>query len=232
MKIPESSGLPRISWRSIAGDILEQLNLERGLGYTIRQLILRPRQAMQEYLFEDRRRMMKPFPLLLLTVGVATYLSMQFLLMGEDLATELQKDPDLEKVPQRLLPLINWLTIATKQYFNLFYMSTLPATALATYWIFGGGLHLAEHLVINIYLFCIQTLAYLLFVPFLLSAPWLGIPQLLLTWGYVLYAYNQIFDQPLWSGIGRGLLVQLVGQAVYLVMVVMLAGIAWLVYFR
>lgn len=41
----------RITLKKLWADILEQLNLERGLGYTIKQFGLRPGRASREYLY-------------------------------------------------------------------------------------------------------------------------------------------------------------------------------------
>jgi len=66
---PDRPNIPRITWKSLAEHILEQLNLERGLGYTIKALLLKPRPALCEYLFEDRRRMVKPLGFLFCVLG-------------------------------------------------------------------------------------------------------------------------------------------------------------------
>lgn len=227
MRIPETPEVQRITWRRIAGEVLQQINLERGLGYTVRQLLLMPGAAMREYLFVDRRRMMKPFPFLLLTVGVATFLTLRTLPMGEELLAELRKDPDLAAIPQSLIPLVEWLTLATKQYFNLIYMSTLPAAALATYFVYRKAkLYLTEHLVINVYIFSIQTIFYLFFIPFITRSEVAGILNALLPWAYTVYALIRIFDQPLWAGIGRGLVVLVLTQLFYVVVIGVLAGVA------
>ncbi len=228
MQIPNPSPLPRISWRSIGADLLQQLNLERGIGYTIRQLIAAPEAAMREYLFENRRRFIKPFPFLLLTVGIATFMSVRYLPVGDALLAEMKKDGDFAQIPESARPVLEWVAMATKKYFNLLYMSTLPGVTLATYWVFRKSrLMLPEHLVINVYLFCLQTLIYLPFIPFATAYPWTAFLQAGLILGYLFYAYLRIFEQPLWPGLWRVFLVQLIAQVFYAVVVSLLASLAW-----
>ena len=49
-----------------------------------------------------------------------------------------------------------------------------------------------------------------------------------LSFGYLVYALIRIFDQPLWPGVGRGLLVLLLSQLFYALAVALLAGFAWI----
>lgn len=87
MRPPPDPAIERLTLRGMGERLLEQVHLDRGLGYAIKLLVLRPRRAIEEYLFEDRRRMIRPFTLLLLSVGVATFLYLEFLL-PDDMVTE------------------------------------------------------------------------------------------------------------------------------------------------
>ncbi len=72
IKIPEKLLLERITLKSITDGILAQLNLEKGLGYSIKKMTISPGEVVQEYLFEDRSRLTKPLALVLLVVAIAT----------------------------------------------------------------------------------------------------------------------------------------------------------------
>ena len=220
MRVPDPPKEERISLRHIVQVILTQFNLERGLGYTVKMLVRRPRAAMQEYLFENRRRMVAPMPLLLLTVGIATFLSYQFL----DLETELNLRPDQEagweKVPASLRTALQFLLSFSRQYFNLFLISALPFLALASFSVFHRqGLYFAEHLVINTYVYSIQTL---LVIPLILLFSWVPSQEILiggvigaLSIGYLLYSFIRIFEQNWRLGIVKTLLTYILAQVLY-----------------
>jgi len=220
MKVPEHPAQERISLQHIGEVILAQLNLERGLAYTIRRLVRTPRAAMQEYLFENRRRMVAPLPLLLLTVGIATFLSYQFL----DLETELALRPEQEgawnTIPAGMRTALQFLLSFSRQYFNLVLISAIPFQALASFYVFGKQqLYFAEHLVINTYIYSIQTL---LVIPLMLLIYWLpsletaiggGIGALSI--GYLFYAFILIFEQNWQIGIVKTLLTYFLAQTLY-----------------
>ncbi len=220
MKVPEHPGEDRISLRHIGERILEQLNLERGLGYTLKVLTLHPRRAMQEYLFENRRRMVAPLPLLLLTVGIATFLSYQFFDLEAELNLRPEQEETWERLPWRLRPALQFLLAFGRQYFNLLLISTLPFLALASFFIFHRQkLYYAEHLVINTYIYSIQTL---LVIPLLLLIGWspgqetiAGVVTGLLSSGYLLYAFTLIFEQSWQLGIVKTLLTYILAQLLY-----------------
>lgn len=219
MKPPVDPTLERISLRSIGGYILESLNLERGLGYTIHKLIVYPYAAIREFLFEDRRRMVKPLTLLLLLVGIATFLSFRFL----GLEDELTKSPE----PIELLPgfltfspeQVVKITVFLRQYFNLALISALPFLALASWLIFRGqGLNYAEHLVINVYIYCIQTIMVIVWIPLFPATGYSSLTAILLTFvvvAYMIYAYKKIFEQSWLHGVLKTLAVYLIGQFLY-----------------
>lgn len=220
MRVPEHPREERISLRHIAEVILSQFNLERGLGYTVLALVRRPRAAMQEYLFENRRRMVAPLPLLLLTVGIATFLSYRFL----DLETELILHPEQEGVwntiPAGMHPAFQLLLAFARQYFNLFLISTLPFLALASFLVFKEQrLYFAEHLVINIYIYSIQTLFVIPLILLITSLPGretaIGTVFGGLSLIYMIYAFSAIFEQSWRLGIVKTLLTYLLAQILY-----------------
>lgn len=64
--------LPRIDGRYIAGEIGRVLNFDRGILYTIRELILRPGPSVQTFIKEDRNRLVKPILFLILCSVIYT----------------------------------------------------------------------------------------------------------------------------------------------------------------
>ena len=66
--------IERITLKKIFKDVLYALNLEQGMGYTLKRLFVAPRHTIEEYLFEDRSRLTRPFQLIIFLVAIATYL--------------------------------------------------------------------------------------------------------------------------------------------------------------
>ncbi|MEZ4995782.1 MAG: DUF3667 domain-containing protein [Saprospiraceae bacterium] len=221
----------RITLRKIGEQILEQLNLEKGLGYTVKQFLLRPARAIQEYLYENRKSYTKPFSFLLLTTAVTTFLMVELVIKKSTGGEVFTSSPEWQRLPDLLKPGLKLIGTLTTKYFNLFYLSTLPATVLASYTIFRGKVpfNLAEHLIINTYIFGMQSIFYILYVPFMASganALLLTLPSLLMI-GYFVYAYKNIFNLPWWPALFHCFLVYLLTQVINLILMgmVILGGI-------
>ncbi len=222
---PEHSKLPRISWQSIAEYLLEQFNLERGLGYTIKQMLLRPKKAVQEYLFEDRHRMVKPLGFMLLVVAIAAFMSSFLLDFESTIAEMVSRDAGLKKLPEEIQKLLIRFFELSQQYFNLFLMANIPTITLSTFLIFKEkGLNFPEHLVINVYIFSIQTLLIMPFIPFLLDSPLLGFIILVINLGYFYYALTKIFELQWGEGVLKTVLVYFLGQAFQSVLIGLILG--------
>lgn len=202
MQKPDPLLIERIRWKTISNYFLEILNLERGLGYTTKKFILDPYAAAREYLFEDRRRMIKPFSFLLLMTGLTTFVVMQSIQNNPELQQEgslLFLPPELSAtIISRILELVN-------QYTNLFYMATIPLVSLASYWIFRRSrLYFTEHLVLNTYLYCIQSF-FLLLMPFIINSLALSLSIMFAHYAYYIYAYTRIFQEKFWPGVLKSL---------------------------
>ena len=108
----------RITLRKVRSQILEQLNLEKGLGYTIKRFLLRPRQAVEEYLYQNRKIYIKPFSFLLLTSAITTFLILEFFLKQDPHIKDLTTAPGWEKIPELLRPGMELLGKWFEKYFN------------------------------------------------------------------------------------------------------------------
>lgn len=222
MQIPERPKVSRIRWRTIGEYFLEVLNLERGLGYTTKKMLLDPRGAIREYLFESRERMIKPVTFLLLMTGISTFL----LLRALKKYPELNQGINISFLPPKVSALLSTgLMDILIQYTNLFYMASIPFLSLASYWIFRRArLYFTEHLVINTYIFCIQS--YLLFlVPFSMNNTVFSLVIMSCYFVYYLYAYTQVFQLDFWTGIALGLAVITISQLLSVAVSMLIIGI-------
>ena len=206
----------RITIRYLVDELLLIANLEKGLGYTVKQFLIRPRQATIEYLQLDRKRMMKPFPMLLLFVTIATFLSLRLLPLGESLWESMEEDGAAKLFPPIMQEGLRLITIAMQKYFNIIFMLSLPGQAIGSFILFRKqGYNFAEHLVVNTYLFSVQTLIYTFIIPFLYwNDNMLGLILVLGMYGYWLFALYQIFQPTKWQLIWSSIAIVLIGQAV------------------
>lgn len=211
MKIPENPKVARISIHYIADQLLQVFNLEKGMGYAIKWMLLDPGKAIQEYLYEDRKRMVKPISFLVLVTAVATYLTLTYIFKEDTFLQQLHADPDWEHIPDQFKPVIDQLMLVTQKYFNLAYMNSIPFISLASFWVFKeAGMNWAEHLVLNSYVYCMQTILLILGMPFLLKWPEAGLIFTILLIVYLVYAYCRIFELNWLKGLGKTILVYLI----------------------
>lgn len=228
MKIPESLPFQRITLRSIGAEVLSQINLEKGLGYTIKMLLLAPGKAIQEYLFEDRHRMMRPLPLVLLLTAIATFLSFQFFDLEKSFSAPLTDSVQKSGLPPDLIPLFELLRKLGKQYFNVILMSSIPAMALASYWMFRKAhLYYAEHLVVNMYVYSMQTCFLLIFLPLIWLFPLMAFIIVITTLTYYVYAFKHIFQISFKEAIWKAALFLMLSQIIQNIVVSTVAVIIW-----
>lgn len=199
--------LKRFTFKKIFADVLYVLNLERGMGYTLKRLFIAPGSTIREYLFEDRSRLTRPFQLILLLVAIATFLTF-FILPGTDqLLTDLHQTTGWDNFTPAVQKSLEWFTMNMKQYFNVFFLGGIPFISLATFLVFRKSkYYYAEHLIINTYLSSPQTLFFILYVPFLNASGYMAMFQILPVVLYTIFAYRQVFNQTLWNATWKSLI--------------------------
>ncbi len=74
--------LKRIDGKYILNEISSVINFDKGIFYTIKELLIRPGNAVKEFILEDRKRLIKP--ILFLIVCSLVYTIAQQLLKFED----------------------------------------------------------------------------------------------------------------------------------------------------
>lgn len=66
--------LERIDGKYIWNEISSVLNFEKGLFYTIRELLIRPGETVREFIFKDRNRIVKPIIFIIISSLIYTIL--------------------------------------------------------------------------------------------------------------------------------------------------------------
>lgn len=202
---------PRISMQTIYESILAVFNFEKGISFTVKNLLLRPGKALNNYLFtEERSKHIKPMNFLVLTITIATFLTFQLLkisgteaLNGNEVndymtGTRINFGADINL---RLNNAINILNSLITKYYHLFQLSKVPFFALATFLIFRKKQYnYAEHLIINGFIIAMTTFLFILSFPVALIKINFFAILISLSILYNFIAYVAVFNEKNWKG--------------------------------
>ncbi len=208
---PSSNAPERISVKHIIVVLLNVFNLEKGLGFTLKGLLLQPHAVVKEYLFHDRRRLVHPLRFLLLSTAIAGFLTIQFVYTDPDLqqsfgegwaSRESQKElaegvpqahDDTAKAKATKRFLAGYLDFITN-YQNLLLIVFVPILSFGSWLIFRQRqLFFGEHLAISSYAVGYQNLLYILIVPLMKVNSDFSILYFIITPIYLVYFYINIF---------------------------------------
>lgn len=189
----EETTTPRISMATIREYILSVFNLERGLGFTMWQLTVRPGTAIREFLFtEKRKQYIKPLSFLILMISITTYLLIKSL------------PGDIETINKGLANSPGFISVIMKdfgsfmfKYFNLIQMLKIPFLSIGTYYLFKKSkFNFAEHLVLNCYIFSYVSffLGLVLLLPEFLIGPVIFV-IFIMNFAYPCYVFYKLFDE-------------------------------------
>lgn len=205
--------IERVSTKTIGASLLSILNLERGIFYTVWELIKNPGEAMRRYLFLDRSGFIEPMKFLVLTIPIFLFLSFTFFPdtgffagFEEGLSTSDQGevDPEKQALAQNMIEIF-------KGYANLMLLITVPISAIFTRAIFRKyKLNFGEHLVLNAFLYGFLTFMTTLLLPTSFISTdlntWL---TTLLYLAYTAYFLRSFFQFSWWRAIGNTSIVYL-----------------------
>lgn len=166
------------------------LSFDRGILFTIRELITRPGLAIKDFLEGKRVRYYKPISFLLLFVGIYSFI---FLFFDIDV-TRLSAYKDTGDISYKAT---EWIT----NHFAVVSLMLLPVFSLSTFLAFRRyGYNYMEHIVINSYLLGMTTLIAIVYSPIILLIPkeyqWATSSSLniIISSSYKFWAYYQIFS--------------------------------------
>ncbi|MCC3160596.1 DUF3667 domain-containing protein [Hymenobacter sp. 15J16-1T3B] len=219
-------GQPADTHRITTGHLLHEIphsiwHVDKGLLFTLREMVLRPGAALRAYLAGQRRPYFAPISYLLLLVGVSTFLMAALHIVPFDL-----HDP---RVPAATRQLQQETLGPVIKYMSWYQVLMLPVTALFTRQVLRrGGLNYAECIVVNAFAIGTASAVNLVFIPamYLLSGT-AAIGRLTLLTSAVMFGlqarmYAQLLAPTALSAIGRyarGLLTS-VGNFILLVLLV------------
>lgn len=204
----------RIDWTYLVEQVRHGvLNLERGLGYSLRNLLLRPGRLMRDYIEGRRARQVRPLPLLLL--GAAAVVLVGRVAAGGDVigsavlaGVEMSGNPDPDAVlaaQDSARAVQAW----ANRHFAAITLLLLPVEALALRVALHrvGGLNYPEWLVISTFL---TVQAFMFWIAGLLLQRWIpGATGWAMSCAiaFQLFSLAQFFaGYPWWKSVLRGAL--------------------------
>ncbi|MFK8102750.1 MAG: DUF3667 domain-containing protein [Saprospiraceae bacterium] len=223
----EKPTLERITLKKIFGDILDLFNIEKGLLYTVKVLTVQPGQAIKTYLFEDRKKMVKPFRYLILTTAIMAFLTINYIGVensqfrkGIEMGFENRELEEQKQNPAktaRFEQMIKTIEVAYAKYFNLFIMFSIPIYAMCFAWFLKKPkLNYAEHLILASYLIAQQSVISILIKPVEKYNFELGTSlYTLIAIAYMFYLYQRFFGYKFIAGFFRVLAAYAIGTVIY-----------------
>lgn len=144
------SSLPRITLKRISNEILTVFNLDKGFFYTFFEILKRPFESIQSYLYKDRSKLVNPFRFLILTVA-AQVLIMRIHQGGFHLIEKMNaKNIEKFKANDLVIEATTKSQEFAFQYMNIISLLSIPLISFATYYLFRKmKMNYAEHLVTN-----------------------------------------------------------------------------------
>ena len=210
----------RITMQTISEYVLAVFNLERGLLYTMKQLTIRPGQAIRDFLFtEKRNKHIKPFSFVILTATLSTFITLKLMSQNINISGfNLGSSKNDSLFVQELIANFNYLLA---KYFNLIQMLKIPFLTLGTYWLFKkNNFNFAEHLIINTFVFSyISIYVILVGLSFLLFSEQVGGIVAILTFIYPIYVYIKLFEENIGMSILKSLGAFFIGSILHFIFI-------------
>ena len=175
---------PRITLHYLWQEVLSTLSWDKGLFFTIKELLIRPGEAIRAYLAGKRNRYSNPIRFLVFTTAIASFITIKldvfqsFFVENSDLLNDEKQQ------------LVQDVTLFVYQYYNIITFLSVPILAGLTYLFFRRReYNYAEHLTLSAFLSAeymvlyIFTMAGSYFQPYLFNIIGLVVWFVYLTWG-------------------------------------------------
>lgn len=203
---------PRINLQYVLSEIGSVLSFQKGILYTIRELLIRPGSAIRSFLFEDRKRLVKPILFLIFCSLVYTILQ-QLLHFEDSYFDRLENEPAVNTS-------IDWVR-NNWGYVNIL-MSLFNAIAIKIlFW--KREYNFFELLVLLFYLMGISMLIYSFFgIIEALSGLEVYMTSAAIALIYMCWAIGQFFGKPLFFNFIKALLSYLFGMVLFTVSIIAL----------
>lgn len=219
----------RINWTSISSQVLAVLNIERGIFYTLIELLFRPGRAVNNHLFKNRNKLLNPIRFLVLSSTIATFLMFYYVpvdLFESSVAEGLtENNPDLKKGSRELSVVFTKFNTLAKQFINLSYFFLVPSGALFM-WIFcRKRYNVPELAVVSCYIWSMVNCFTIILVPLTkFEDQNITVFSLIsiITFIYPIFFYTNFFGQG-FRGFFKGLILMFINMVLVVIFFITLA---------
>ena len=203
----------RIDWHFLGHELEHSvLHMDRGILYSLKELMLRPGHLMRAYIEGRRANQAKPLLLIMVMAAVVVFLTRY--LLGEGVMDRLAAPlpagaAEADRAIAIAMKATELVKAWTNQYFALYTLLLLPFEAAAFRLSFGrfAGFNYPEWLVITAFL---TVQAFVFWVLMLLLHRWLPHPELWMTLASILFAIFSLIQlfrtRPWWKTLLRAAL--------------------------
>jgi hypothetical protein len=205
-----------------------------------------PGKDLNIYLNEDRRHLVAPLRLLLVSTTLVVLASFAILKpvenfrkgyeigMNQGYTVENEQHEltaEQKEKMQKTLDFALKLEGMISKYYNLILMSSIPFMAFGSFLFFKKySLNYAEHLVVNTYISSMQNVFFLICIPLFLISDKLMLVYVIPAYIYFIYAFKNLFKLPAWTAIWRSVFALIVGALFYTTTLIVF-GIVYVVIF-
>ncbi|MGB3468959.1 MAG: DUF3667 domain-containing protein [Cyclobacteriaceae bacterium] len=229
LEVTVNRKIERITLVKLLKDLSEIFNLERGIFFLVKELILRPGVTIRSYLYENRYTYFHPIRLLLITTALNFFIF--WLVDGvENLSQTVDISPPTGTGLDDAAGMKLYQTVFAdifNDYFNMMIWLFIPVVSLFSYWLFKkSGYNYAENLVLNTYVTCIgnilNTISYsfVIFVD-IAKATMIGSVALII---YNVIVYHRFFRYK-GASLVRGIVTLLLAYTIYILVFSFVIGI-------
>jgi len=219
----------RISWSFISNQILSVLNIQRGIFYTLIELLFRPGKAVRNHLFKDRKRLLNPIRFLVLSSTIATLVTFHYLDF-----TEIAADGDMVKfnsgVNQARDSHVEGLFISRfneflQQFSNLSFFVITPVGAVIAWFFCKKKFNVPELAVSQCFMWSMVNVFGIMLVPLTQFNPIFVALLTLISVAYPLYFFTSFLNEG-WVGFLKSFFIGIINSFMYLLILLIFFIIA------
>jgi len=212
----------RYSFRNMGSSILDAFNLEYGILFTLKELLIRPGASIRSYLQEGRLKYTSPFRLLILSTAI-----LLLLFQSSEVASDFEKGFNYGVNQNAQAGAENTITDSDKsaamvyklfsEYFNLFLWFYIPVISFFS-WLFNlkRDLNFAEHIVFNsFYTSLINVFSVIMLLEFVIGNDITGLLYIIIALIYYIWFYKDLLGKSWIRAFGEGILISLISAVIY-----------------
>ncbi len=221
--IKQEKTYKRFSFKTIMSELLDFLQLNKGLIYTIKQLTIAPGETLRGYLQTDRERLTGPAKFFILTVGLFYLVFFQF-------AHSPGVEGDLDQMEAEGNE--DFVT-----YFQVYFLDQLSIWSALAIFLFAllsrlfyrkHDLYYTEHFIIHAYINAQMAFYKLVLLPFILLIGDTGYNalEIIITLIFYVYVLHHFFREKIIHSLWKSLLIMILGYTLFFIAV----GVFWFLF--